>query len=120
VPWLDNALDLMAGPIAILAGIAVSFAVLSNEDPLVRWSLALVAGGGAAASVQAATTLARHVSSLTTGGLLNPVLAFIEACGAFVLSVLAILVPLVAMLLGIVLLAFFLRRRARAGLPATV
>ena len=119
VPWLDNALDLMAGPIAILAGIAVSFAVLSNEDPLVRWTLALVAGGGAAAGVQAVTTLARHVSSLTTGGLLHPVLAFAEAFLPFTLSVLAILLPLVAILLGLALLTIFLRRRARAGLPAT-
>lgn len=118
VPWLDNALDLMAGPIAILAGVAVSFAVLSNEDPLVRWTLALVAGGGAAAAVQAATTLARHVSSLTTGGLLNPVLAAAEAFAAFVVSVTAILIPVVAMLLGILVVVFYLRRRSRAGLPA--
>jgi len=117
VPWLDNALDLMAGPIAILAGIAVSFAVLSNEDPLVRWTLALVAGGGAAAGVQTVTTLARHVSSLTTGGLLNPVLAAGEAVAAVVVSVTAILIPLVAALLGIVLLLFYLRRRSRAALP---
>ena len=118
VPWLDNALDLMAGPIAILAGVAVSFAVLSNEDPLVRWTLALVAGGGAAAGVQAATTLARHVSSLTTGGLLNPVLAAAEAFAAFVVSVTAILIPIVAALLGLFLLVYVLRRRARAGEPA--
>jgi hypothetical protein len=114
VPWLDNALDLMAGPIAVLAGAAVSFAVLSNEDPLVRWTLALVAGGGAAAVVQTATTLARHVSSLTTGGLLNPLLAFGEAVGALLVSVTAILIPLVAMAFGLLALGIYWRRRARA------
>ena len=111
VPWLDNLLDLMAGPVAILAGVAVSFAVLSNEDPLVRWSLALLAGGGAAAGVQTATTLARHVSSLTTGGLLNPVLAAGEAFLAFVISVIAVLIPVIALLTGAIVLAIYLRRR---------
>ncbi|MEO8505262.1 MAG: DUF4126 domain-containing protein [Acidobacteriota bacterium] len=120
IPWLDNALDLMAGPLAILAGIAVSFAVLNGEDPLLRWALALVAGGGAAAAVQTATTLARHVSSLTTGGLLNPVLAAGEALGAFLVSVAAILIPLVALAAGGTALLIYWRRNRRSTAEAIV
>ena len=58
------------------------------------------------------------MSSLTTGGLLNPVLAAAEAFAAFVVSVTAILIPIVAALLGVVLVVYALRRRARGEQPA--
>ena len=62
----------------------------------------MIAGGGLAATTQLATTKARAASSLTTGGLGNPVLATVEGVSSTVLSVVAVLWPIVA--LGLVLI----------------
>jgi len=118
VPWLDHLLDGIAGPAAVLAGIAVSFAVLHGEDPVVRWSLALIAGGGAAAAVQTTTTLLRAASTWTTGGLGNPLVSLAELAGAVVVSVLAVMLPVLAALaivfFGLAILQLRRRRRAPA------
>ncbi|HEV8238710.1 MAG TPA: DUF4126 domain-containing protein [Thermoanaerobaculia bacterium] len=110
VPWIDNALDFAAGPMAVVAGIVITASVVTDVDPLMRWSLAVIAGGGAAAGVQGATTLARHVSSWTTLGLGNHLLATGEAVGSVGLSVLSLLAPLfaAAAVAGIGLLALTL------------
>ncbi len=118
IPWVDNLLDSIAGPTAVVAGVLVSAAVLTDVDPLVRWTLAIVAGGGAAGAVQAITTGARGVSSATTLGLANPVVATAEAGGSLVLSIVSIVLPILAFLLVVAFLSFvalrLLRRPRRA------
>jgi hypothetical protein len=113
IPWLDNALDSIAGPVAVVAGVLVSAAVLTDVDPLLRWTLAILAGGGAAGLVQAATTAVRGVSSATTLGLANPVVATVEIAGSLLLSLLSIVLPLLALafVLALALFALFLVRR---------
>ncbi len=97
IPWLDHALDVIATPTAIVAGTIVTASMVGGMSPLLKWSLAVIAGGGAAGLVQSATVLTRGASSLTTGGLANPILATIELGGSLVTSVLSIVAPLVAM-----------------------
>ena len=89
---------------------AVAASVLTDMEPFTRWTLALIAGGGVAGSVQGLTTVARGLSTATTGGLANPILATGEAVGAGTFALLAILVPLLAAALAL-LLAFWVRRR---------
>ena len=48
VPVLDNLLDGIAGPTAVGAGIAISAAVMGDFPPMLKWTLAIIAGGGAA------------------------------------------------------------------------
>ena len=118
VPWLDHALDLIATPAAVLAGAVMTASVVTGLDPMLRWSLALIAGGGIAGTVQALTVGARKVSLLTTGGLGNPVVATAELGGSVLLAVLAVALPLLAFALVAWALFFgvrFLLRRI-AGL----
>jgi Domain of unknown function (DUF4126) len=96
IPGVDNLLDTIAAPAAIAAGIAVSAAVMADVPPMIKWTLAIIAGGGAAALTQSATTLARGSSTAMTGGLGNPVIATGELFGAAGLSLLAIAAPLIA------------------------
>ncbi len=104
IPWLDNALDTIAGPFAVVAGIFVTASVITDIDPFWRWTLAVIAGGGLAATTQVATTKARAASSLTTGGLGNPVLATVEAVSSTALSVIAVVWPIVALVLVLAIL----------------
>jgi len=105
IPWLDNALDSAAVPIATVAGIFVTASVVADIDPFWRWTLAAIAGGGIAASTQIATTKARMVSSATTAGFGNPVLATVEGVSSTLLSVLAVLWPIVAFAIALIILA---------------
>jgi hypothetical protein len=104
VPWLDNLLDTMATPAAVTAGVISVAAVTPDLPALLRWALAVIVGGSAAGLVQGSTVLLRLKSSALTGGLANPVIATGELAGAVVLSLLAILAPIVALVivLGIV------------------
>ena len=68
VPWLDNVLDTIATPIATAAGIIAMAAVTPDLPPLLRWTLAVVAGGGAAGLAQASLALLRLTSTALTAG----------------------------------------------------
>jgi hypothetical protein len=99
IPWLDHLLDTIASPAAVVAG-AILFAASAVElDPFLLWSLAIIAGGGAAAVVQGGTILARLASTGTTGGLANFVISTVETVAGFVFSVLSLVVPLLTLLL---------------------
>ena len=104
VPWLDNLLDTVATPTAVVAGVIAWAAVTPELSPLLRWTLAVVAGGGAAALVQSGTTLLRLHSSAWTAGLGNPVVATGELAGSVSLSVLAVLAPVLAAVLVLLVL----------------
>ena len=104
VPWLDNLLDTVATPTAVVAGVIAWAAVTPELSPLLRWTLAVVAGGGAAGIVQSGTTLLRLHSSAFTAGLGNPVMASGELAGSVSLSVLAVLAPVLAAVLVLLVL----------------
>ncbi len=103
IPLVDNFLDAIAVPVAGAAGICVAALVMTNVDPFWRWTLAIIAGGGMATSTQLATTKLRMLSTTTTAGLGNPVLATIEAIVAAILSGVAVLWPVAALILALVL-----------------
>ena len=104
LPWVDHLLDTIATPAAVVAGIIAMGSTVVGVSPFLRWSLAIIAGGGVAATIQAVTGLARVTSTAATAGLGNPVVSTIEAVGATVFSVLAIIIPV----LCIAALAIFL------------
>jgi hypothetical protein len=113
VPWLDHLLDLVATPAAALAGILMTGAFAVDLDPTLRWTLAIIAGGGAASGIQMLTNVSRLMSSATTGGLGNPVVATTENVAATGLSLLAIFLPLLAFVAVIALLWFAISRALR-------
>jgi Domain of unknown function (DUF4126) len=99
VPGLDNLLDTVAAPAAVGAGILASAAVLGpsfDASPMLKWTLAIIAGGGAAAVTQSATTLLRGKSTVFTGGAGNHLIATSEIVGALGLSLMAVVLPYVA------------------------
>jgi hypothetical protein len=113
VPWLDHALDTIATPAAVLAGVLVTAAVAGGLPPALRWGLAIIAGGGAAGTVQGATVLARLKSGTLTAGLANPVVATAELAGSVVTSILAVLAPILAVALIVALLWWVYRTTRR-------
>jgi hypothetical protein len=114
VPWIDNALDTVATPTAVGAGTVAALSVIGDSSPFVAWVLAILAGGGTAGLVQVGTVGARATSSVGTGGLTNPVLAFGELVASVGLTALSLLLPVLAGLFVLGLLYWALRRLNRA------
>ena len=104
IPWLDHLLDAAALPLAGIAGTIAMASMLKGTDPALTWTLALIAGGGTATAVQGSTTVTRATSTATTGGLANPVFSTFEAITSLIFSILAILMPVIAFLLVMVIL----------------
>ena len=131
IPWLDNFLDTLATPASVVAGTLVSTSFLHIDVPVLQWGLGLMLGGGSAGIIQAGTSLLRIGSSVTTGGLANPVVATGENVASVGLSLFTILLPLVAIVvIGLFLLfvigrliarrkIWFTRAPKQAGTPIT-
>ena len=104
VPWIDNLLDTVATPAAVIGGIFVTTASLEGDvDPSLQWILATIAGGSTAGVIQLGTVATRAVSTGVTGGLANPVVSTLEALASIICILLsfflAIVIPFVLIFL---------------------
>ncbi len=106
IPWLDNLLDTITTPSAIVAGIIVTSASLDGIDPTLQWILSIIAGGGTAGTIQLGTVATRAVSTATTGGIGNPIVSTVEAGACIFCTILALLLPIIAAFLVVGLIIF--------------
>jgi Domain of unknown function (DUF4126) len=104
IPGVDNLLDTLATPAAVIAGTLVTAAVITDLPPMVKWTTAIIAGGGVAGVTQGVTALLRAKSTILTGGIGNSVIATAELGGSLLLSLLALAAPLIALLVVAVFL----------------
>lgn len=111
IPWLDNALDTIALPGAILAGTIMATSVIDLNNPALKWVLGILLGGGTAGIVQAGTGLLRLGSTATTGGLANPIVSSIENIIALIFSILAIFIPMIIALLVLWLVWYIFKKK---------
>jgi hypothetical protein len=106
IPWLDHVMDLIASPAAIIAGTITTASVVMDISPFLRWTLAIIAGGGAAAIVQGATVALRTKSSVLTAGTGNVLISSAELGGSIITALLAIVVPVLCLILVTLLCIF--------------
>jgi len=109
VSVIDNLLDALATPAALIAGTIVSAAVMTDLPPMVKWTAAVIAGGGIAGLTQGLTGILRAHLTVLTGGLGNPVIATAELGGVLLISFLALVAPTVAIALVILFLLAAIR-----------
>jgi hypothetical protein len=109
VPLVDNALDWLAAPVAAVAGTVLTASSIVEMSPFLKWTLAIVAGGGLAGTIHALTATIRLGSTATTGGLANPGVSAAESTGAVGVSLLAIAVPVLAAAVVVVLIYLLVR-----------
>lgn len=110
IPWLDNALDTVATPVAIVAGVVVMESFVGELSPLLGWTIAAILGGSAAGATQVVTDVTRLASTATTGGLANPVVSTMELGSSVTLSLLAILAPFVSIVVVLFLMGWGLQK----------
>ncbi len=109
IPVIDNMLDALATPAAFVAGTIVSAAVMIDAPPMVKWTAAIIAGGGVAGLTQGLTGILRAHSTVLTGGLGNSVIATAELGGAVLISFLALAAPAAALALVVLFLLLAIR-----------
>ena len=113
VPGVDHALDVIASPAAVAAGVVASAAVMADLPPAVLWPVAIIAGGGIAGLTTGSTAVLRAKSGMLTGGLANPIVSAVETVGATGIAIFAVLVPLLCLVAVIALLAWTARKAGR-------
>jgi hypothetical protein len=88
---------------------------IADLDPVVTWSLAIIAGAGTATAIKGASATSRLASTAATGGLGNPVVSVVETGTATVVSAASIFAPVIAAVLVIIILIiiFVIYRKLR-------
>jgi len=107
IPFVDNLLDSIAIPLATVAGTAVMVSTVADLSPVVTWALAIMAGGGTAATIKTASGATRLTSSVSTAGLGNPLVTTIETGSSIVMTLMSLFLPFVGFVLAIVVLIVF-------------
>jgi hypothetical protein len=109
IPWIDNILDTIASPVAVIAGVILMASVVVGMSPLFKWTLAIIAGGGVAGTIQSLTGVTRAASTLTTSGLGNPAVSTVESGSSLTLAIMAIFIPVIAGLIVIALITWTIK-----------
>ena len=112
ISWIDNVLDTIAAPAAVIAGTITTAAFATNLPPFLKWTAALIAGGGTAGLIQASTVTLRAKTSLATGGGGNPLFSTFELGVSVFIALLAIFIPVLCLVL---IALFFLWVLRKAG-----
>ncbi len=110
IPWFDNILDIIAAPLAVICGSIVMASAIVEIEPWIKWTMAIIAGGGTAGLIHGATTATRAASTVTTAGIGNPLVNIIEIGSSFVISILAVFLPFIAIIFVLVIVFFIAKR----------
>lgn len=114
IPLVDNLLDTIATPLAVVAGTLLLTSVLPIDNELMKWITGAAVGGGSAAVVQSGSALTRLTSTKLTAGIGNPVVSTVENVAATGTSILSLVIPFFILTLFLIMMIFvFTRLRKR-------
>jgi len=123
VPGLDHALHLVESFVKPVAGTLVAASLFTNLDPMTAVVIGLVGGGTIAGAVHVAKGTTRAASTVLTGGLGNPVLSIFDdvlAVGGIIMAVLApIIAALIVLVVAIGAARLIAKRRRAAASPVS-
>jgi Domain of unknown function (DUF4126) len=111
----------VSAPAAFIAGTILSAAVMTDMPPMVKWTAAVIAGGGVAGLTRGLIGVLRAHSTVLTGGFGNFVISTAELGGAALISFLALVAPVAAIALVVMFLYIamrLLRRLLRGPKPS--
>lgn len=109
IPFVDNIMDSLAIPLSAVAGTLLFSSQFAETNEILRWGLGIIAGGGTATTISTALSGLRLASSTTTGGLGNSAVSTVENTGATIMSVVAVFLPILAFIITIILIYYFIR-----------
>ena len=121
IPWVDHVLDVIAAPLAAVAGAVLMTSQLLGATavvdggaaepllhPAVAWSLGIIVGATTASGIEAASIAGRLSSSVLTIGWLNPIYGMVETALSLAVTLAAVAIPVIAGMLVLLLLPILL------------
>ncbi len=102
-PLIDNLLNTISAPAAVLAGVLVTAAVITDMNPVLQWTLAVIAGGGAASATSILSNSTHGASTVVSAGVANPVVSAGESVISVILPIIAIALPVLAFVIIILM-----------------
>lgn len=105
-PLVDHLLDAVTIPGSVISGVMVFASFFPESETLIRWVLAVIAGGGTAGLVSTLTSATRLKSTALTAGLGNPIIAIGETLGSIIISILTVLFPI--LVIGLIIFLIYL------------
>lgn len=105
-PLVDNVLNAISTPISVIAGVMVTAAVITDVSPILQWTLAIIAGGGAASATSVISNGTHQASTVVSAGITNPVISAAESIISVIMPIIAIALPVLAIILLILFVAF--------------
>jgi hypothetical protein len=111
IPGVDHVLDVIGSPVAVAAGIVAAASVMVGLPDWLRWFAAIGLGGAVTTTGHALTAIGRAKTGAVSGGLGNPVFATGELAGSLLLATFALLLPFIALVLVIAIIAIVVQRR---------
>ncbi len=108
IPHVDNFLNAISLPAGVVAGVIVAASVITDMNPVLKWTLAIIAGGGAATLTSLLSNGIHQSSTAVSAGLANPIVSTAESVGTVAASVLSIAIPALSVIFVIVLVIVFI------------
>jgi hypothetical protein len=103
IPWMDNLLDALTTPLAVVAGTIATVSVMSDVSPFMKWCIALIAGGGMAGTVQMGSAFLRSMSTVSSGGVTNIIVSTVELAGSVITTFLSLLMPALGFTVAVII-----------------
>lgn len=113
IPGLDHVLDVIGSPVAVAAGVVVAAGVMVGLPDWLRWAAAIGVGGAVTTTGHALTAIGRAKTGALSGGLGNPLYATAELAGSLLLATFAVLLPFIALVMVIAIIAIVVQWRRR-------
>ncbi len=113
LPGVDHVLDLLGAPVAVAAGILAAAGVIVGLPDWLRWLTAIGAGGAVATAGHALNAVGRAKTGAMSGGVGNPAYSTAELASSILISALAVVLPVIAVIVLVALGAWMLQRRRR-------
>lgn len=108
IPFVDNLLDMLSMPIAIICGILITVSCIQGLSPMFSWVLAAITGGTVAGGSKLISSSVRALSTTTTGGLGNFIVSTFDTIFSVILSITAIFIPFLIVFVIILLVISFI------------
>jgi hypothetical protein len=109
IPWVDNALDTIATPAAMVAGTLTTMAVSSGEMSVCQLGRRNYCRWRNSRRCANEYGCCSRGFNCNDGGVANPLVSTVEWVGAVLLSVLSLLVPVLVVIVGIILAIWAVR-----------
>lgn len=110
IPWIDNLLDTIAVPASVVAGTIITASFITDMNPFLSWTLALISGGAVSGVINTGTSVLRLGSSTLSAGLTNHLLSTFENILSVIVALMSIFLPFITIFLVLLILSFSLKR----------